>query len=249
VGLGRFTAFRYLATRTMWRGVRFNLRGSARGFGLAWLGYVLLSAITLGWFWPAADRRLAGRLWGGLSFGDHDFEYRIDDARKEPVYGAYVLGWVLGVVGYVVFLGVIAGAMYPQIKAASGTGAPATPTLGEMATIYTAAGGLAVLYAVVFSPFHAAMLRSVVAGIGLKDVRFKIRLKWFDMAGLTLANIFFLTISLGLLMPFVEARTRKFLIGRVETEGMIDLGAIGQAQGLPPRFGEGLADAFGITTI
>jgi uncharacterized membrane protein YjgN (DUF898 family) len=249
VGLGRFTAFRYLATRTSWRGVRFNLRGSARSFGLAWLGYVLLSGITLGWFWPAADRRLAGRLWGGLSFGDHDFEFRIDDARKEPVYGAYVLGWVLGVVGYFVFVGVMVAAMYPQIKAASQTGAPATPNLHEMATIYAAAGAFAVLYAVVLSPFHAAMLRSVVAGIGLKEVRFRLRLKWFEMAGLTLSNIFFLTVSLGLLMPFVEARTRKFLIGRVETEGSIDLDAIGQAQGLPPRFGEGLADAFGITTI
>jgi uncharacterized membrane protein YjgN (DUF898 family) len=60
VGLGRFTAFRYLATRSSWRGVRFNIRGSARSFGLAWLGYMLLSAITLGWFWPAAERRPSG---------------------------------------------------------------------------------------------------------------------------------------------------------------------------------------------
>jgi uncharacterized membrane protein YjgN (DUF898 family) len=249
VGLGRFTAFRYLASRTLWRGVRFHMRGSARSFGLAWMGYVLLSGITLGWFWPAADRRLAGRLWGGLSFGDHNFEFRIDDARKEPVYEAYALGWVLGVVGYFVVLGVFVGIMYPDIKAAAGSGAPATPTLREMVAIYSAAGIFAVFYAVALSPFHAVMLRSVVAGIGLKDVRFKMRLKWYDMAGLTLANIVFLTISLGLLMPFVEARTRKFLIGRVETEGMIDLDAIGQAQGLPPRFGEGLADAFGIPTI
>ena len=65
IGFGRFTAFRYLATRTSWRGVRFHMRGSPVNFGLSWLGYGLLSGITLGWFWPAADRRLAGRLWDG----------------------------------------------------------------------------------------------------------------------------------------------------------------------------------------
>jgi len=249
VGLGRFTAFRYLATRTSWRGVRFHLRGSAPGFGLAWLGYALLSAVTLGWFWPAADRRLAGRLWNGLSFGDKDFQFRIEDARKEPVYGAYALGWVLGIVGYIVFAGVIVAALYPQMKAASGSGPPPVPTLSETIVIYSAAGALALFYAVVLSPFHAAMLRSIVAGIGFQDVRFRLRLRWFDMAGLTLSNIALLTVSLGLLMPFVEARTRKFLINRLETTGEFDLSTIGQAQGLRPRTGEGLADAFGIATI
>ena len=248
VGLGRFTAFRYLATRTFWRGVRFHMRGSAKSFGLAWLGYMLLSGITLGWFWPAADRRLAGRLWGGLSFGDHDFDFRIDEARKEHIYGAYTLGWVLGLVGYFAALSVMTAALLPGIRADNGS-TPHVPTLHEMAVIYGTVGLLAVGYAVVFSPFHAAMLRSVVRGVGLKDVRFRLRLEWFEMAGLTLSNIFFLTISLGLLMPFVEARTRKFLIGRIETKGLIDLDAIGQAQGLPPRFGEGLADAFGISTV
>jgi uncharacterized membrane protein YjgN (DUF898 family) len=251
LGLGRFTAFRYLATRSSWRSIRFHMRGSAVKFGLSWLGYVALSAITLGWFWPAADRRLAGRIWGGLSFGDHDFEFRIDDARKEPVYGAYTLAWVLGIVGYFVFMGVIFAMIYPDIAAAakSGSTAPPTMTLSHMITIYSAAGGLALFYAFALTPFRAAMLRSIVAGIGLGEIRFRIRLAWFDLVGLTLSNIILLAISLGLLMPFVEARTRKFLIGRLETTGTIHLAAIGQAKGLRPRTGEGLADAFGITTI
>jgi uncharacterized membrane protein YjgN (DUF898 family) len=249
VGLGRFTAFRYLSTRSSWRGIRFHMRGSAVSFGLNWLGYMLLSAISLGWFWPAADRRLSGRIWGGLSFGDHDFEFRIDEARRERVYRAFALAWVLGVVGYFVFVGVMAAAMYPQMAHAKASGAPPTITLHEFVTIYAAALGLAVFYAFVFAPFNAAMLRSIVAGIGLKDIRFRLRLSWLDLLGLTLSNLLFLIFSLGFLMPFVEARTRKFMIGRLEASGTLDLSAIGQAQGLRPRTGEGLADAFGIATI
>lgn len=249
VGLGRFTAFRYIATRSVWRGIRFHMRGSARSFGLAWMGYVLLSAITLGWFWPAADRRLAGRIWGGLSFGDKDFDYDLEAARREKVYGAYTLSWVLGVIGYFVFAGVIASVTAPMFKAAAEGGAPAAPKLAAMIVIYSAAGVLALFYSVVLAPFQAAMLRSIVAGIGFQGVCFRLRVGWLDIAGMTLSNLLLLTFSLGLLMPFVEARSRKFILGRLSTEGGFDLSTIGQAQGLGPRFGEGLADAFGISTL
>jgi uncharacterized membrane protein YjgN (DUF898 family) len=248
-GFGRFTAFRYLATRSSWRGVRFHLRGAAASFGLAWMGYVLLTALTLGWFWPAADRRLSGRLWDGLSFGDRDFKFRIDDARQEPIYGAYALSWVLSIVGYILFVAVITATLLPQMQAAQQSGRPPVTTLSEVITIYAAAGGLALFYAVAFAPFHAAMLRSIVSGIGFEEVRFRLRLGWLELAGLTLTNLGLLAISFGLLMPFVEARSRKLLIARLETSGAFDLSSIAQGEAPRPRTGEGLADAFGIATV
>ena len=75
------------------------------------------------------------------------------------------------------------------------------------------------------------------------------RVKWRDMAWMTLSNLALLTISLGFLMPFVEARVSKFLFDRLETTGIADLNAIGQASDLGPRTGEGLADAFGVSPI
>jgi uncharacterized membrane protein YjgN (DUF898 family) len=72
---------------------------------------------------------------------------------------------------------------------------------------------------------------------------------WLDYALLNLTNALFLTFSLGFLMPFVEARSRKFVLGRLETDGGFDLNTIGQATGLRPRTGEGIADAFGLSTI
>jgi uncharacterized membrane protein YjgN (DUF898 family) len=249
VGFGRFTAFRYLATRSSWRGVRFHMRGSPVNFGFAWLGYMLLAVITFGWFWPAADRRLSGQLWGGLSFGDREFEFHIDDARRERVYGAYAASWVLGIVGYIIFIAIIAVALIPEIKAAQQSGAPPVTTLHDMILMYGAGGVLALFYAVAFAPFHAAMLRSIVAGIGFEDVRFKLRLGWLALAGLTLSNLVLLAVSLGLLMPFVEARSRKFLIARLEAHGTFDFSTVGQGVAPRPRTGEGLADAFGIATV
>lgn len=250
LGLGRFTAFRYLATRSSWRGIRFHMRGSARSFGLAWMGYVLLSAVTLGWFWPAADRRLAGRLWNGLSFGDKDFRFDLEAARRERVYGAFVLAWVLGAIAYIVFMAVIFASMAPQIAAASkGQPPPPGAAVYQLVTVYAAAAIFAPLFAFALAPFHAAMLRSIVAGIRFADLRFRARVTWFEYGVLNITNLLCLAFSFGLLMPFIEARSRKFVLSRLEIDGSFDLSTVQQASGPKPRFGEGLADAFGIATI
>ena len=250
LGVGRFTAFRYLATRTSWRGIRFHMRGKARAFAFTWMGYLLLSGVTLGWFWPAADRRLAGRLWDSLSFGDKDFNFDLEAARKEKVYGAYALAWVLGAVVYLIFIAIIVGTMAPEIAAAGKGAPPPSPDrIKTMLVTYAAAAVFTPLFIVVLAPFHAAMLRSIVAGIGFQGVRMRARVTWWQSAVLNLTTVLLLVVSLGLMMPVVEARSRKFVLGRLETEGGFDLSTIGQATGLRPRTGEGIADAFGISTL
>jgi uncharacterized membrane protein YjgN (DUF898 family) len=247
LGYGRFTAFRYIASRSSWRGVRFELTGSPARYGWAYLGYVWLSAITLGWFWPAADRRLARPLWEGLRFGDQPFRYRIEDARKEHVYGAFALGWVGAAIGYFVLIGFMMAILVPAMRDADGN--TVEPSLAVLGQIYALTGALAVVLAVIFAPYQAAMLRSIAAGIGFDEVRFRMRVKWYDIAWMTLSNLTLLTVSLGFLMPFVEARASKFLFDRLEISGVADLDSVHQAPSAGPRTGEGLADAFGLSPI
>ncbi len=246
-GFGRFTAFRYIASRSSWRGIRFQLTGSATRYGWRYLGYVWLSVVTLGWFWPAANRRLAGPLWEGLKFGDKPFTYRIDDARKEKIYGAYALGWIGVVVGYFAFVAALMAIVIPLVQASDGK--PPEFTLSQFGQIYALAGLFGLGYVVIFAPFHAAMLRSVAAGIGFGDLRFRMRIRWYDLVWMTLSNAVLLAVTLGFLMPFVEARVSKFLFGRLEISGTADLDSVHQTASAGPRTGEGLADAFGISPI
>lgn len=247
LGYGRFTAFRYIASRTSWRGVRFQLTGSPARYGWTYLGYVWLSAITLGWFWPAANRRLAGPLWGGLHFGDRPFRYQLADARKQHVYGAFALGWIGAAISYFVLMGAMLAILAPVMKQADG--GTVEPSLAVYGQIYALTGALALVLAVIFSPYQAAMLRSIAAGIGFDEVRFRLRIRWYDLAWMTLSNLVLLTVSLGFLMPFIEARVSKFLFGRLETSGDAQLDSIHQAASAGPRTGEGLADAFGVSPI
>jgi uncharacterized membrane protein YjgN (DUF898 family) len=247
-GFGRFTAFRYLASRTSWRGIRFLLRGSPVDYGFRYLGYGWLSGFTLGWFWPAAQRRLAAPLWNGLRFGDRKVRFDLGQARKVGVYGPFAIAWVGIFVAYAVTMGGLIGVLAATMGDIE-KGAPPDPSLSQIGTIYLAFGLFALLAAVFYAPYQAAALRSVAAGISFEGVRLSLRVRWWEMAVLTITNVIMAAVTLGFLMPFVQARVAKFLVGRLETQGVADLDTVRQATDAGPRTGEGLADAFGLSPI
>lgn len=243
IGFGRFTAFRYLASRTVWRGVRFHMSGSANGYALRFIAYLLLSMMTAGWFWPAAERRLSGELWDSLRFGDKRFNFDIERARaSEPIYPAFIMTCLLTLVGYAVF-GTFLLLLSPETLTRT-----TEPALGDIAKIYLALFLALPVFAIAVAPYQAASLRTVVAGIKLEQARAHLTVKWWEIAWLYLSNIVLVGVSLGFLMPFVQARTSKVLVNRVKAAGEANLTEVRQApQG--PKTGEGLADAFGLAPI
>ena len=242
VGFGLFTAFRYMASRTVWRGVRFRLRGSPSDYGLRLLVYSVLAGVTLGWFAPAMRRKMAKHLWRNLSFGDQDFRFDEDAARKVNVYGPFALAWGSGLLFYLVFFAVAFGAA--ASAQARGGEPPDEVLVGIGAMVMLALPILVVLMA----PYQAAILRSIVAGIVFQEARFRLRLTWPAMFGMTVSNLILIIVSLGFLTPFVQARAAKFLIDRIDSEGAVDLSRVRQTE-VGPKTAEGLADAFGIAPI
>lgn len=243
MGFGRFTAFRYLASRTSWRGVRFALTGSPWRYGWSYIGNMLLIGITLGWFAPAAERRLAAPLWDGLRFGDRVFRFDIDRARKVGLYAPFTLFWVGGVVLYAVFVGVMVGRMATLMPET-----PTEPSLAFVGFVYGALFVWVLFMTVLSAPYQAAVLRTLAAGTSLEGASFSFKVGWMELAGLMLTNLLLVIFTLGFLYPVMEARTARFLIRRLRSEGVVDLAAARQAdQG--PRTGEGLADAFGMATV
>jgi uncharacterized membrane protein YjgN (DUF898 family) len=242
-GFGLFTAFRYMASRTVWRGVRFRLRGSAVDYGLRILAYSMLSAVTLGWFGPTMRRKMGKHLWRNLSFGDRDFRFDEDASRREKIYPAFALAWIGTLVVYLVVIVVAIGVSY-QMKTTGRTETPAEGVGAILVLVLLAVPFLIIVY----SAFQAAILRSIVAGIVFEEARFRIRVRWFNMLWMTFSNIALIVFSLGFLMPFVQARTAKFLINRVTADGVAGLSTVRQTEH-GPKTGEGLADAFGISPI
>ncbi|MDO8900968.1 MAG: DUF898 family protein [Phenylobacterium sp.] len=242
IGFAIYAAFRYLASRTAWRGVRFHMAGSAVSYGLKYFGLMILAGVTLGWAWPFVERKLAEPLWANLRFGDRRFRFSPVAARKEKVYGPFALMWFGGVVSYAAVATFFMGlAMQPDFDPA---GDPAV-----LAAIYAAALLFGLLFLLISLPYRAAMMRSVARGIQFDGVKVRLKIGALAVGWLYLGNILLIVFSLGFLMPLVQARSARFILNRLVLEGEVDFGAIHQSAESGPRQGEGLADAFGLSII
>lgn len=242
VGAGIFLAFRYLASRTTWRGVRFQLRGSPNDFGLFTLGGILLTIVTFGWYAPAFSLKMYERLWSGLSFGDQPFRWV--KPQGYSVYRPFALAWGVAFAGYIVLL--------LPILFMLGAGGGDAPSEGALAGM----GGLILLafpiYAVAVllaaAAYQVALLRRVAASIHFGEARFTINVRKRDLIWLYFSNYLIVMFTLGFLLPLVEARTARFMVRRLTSEGTAPLSAALQApQG--PRTGEGIADALGFAFV
>lgn len=259
-GFGVYSAFRYMASRTTWRGVRFRLGGSANEYGWSFLGYGFLTGLTLGWFKPAADRNLARKIWEDLRFGDRRVRFSMGRSEREGVYGAFALGWFLSVVPYILFVVAIVGYSLTQGTMTQGamsaviypapepTPVPETPDAAFIFVVYAAMLFIAPIFMLIWAPYQAAILRSVAAGVSLDDATFRLDVKALPLWWLTVTNLAAILFTLGFLMPWAQARTAHWLIKRLKSTGTARLDDA-QQSGTGPKTGEGLADAFGFSLI
>lgn len=203
-GLGRFGAFLYTASRTEWRRVHFELHGSPLDFALAHMKDACLALATLGWWLPVAHRRQAQSLWGGLTFMGQRLGFDMAASRRRHVYSAFAIGW-FGTVMLLMFvggilLGLTSGVVLDLVSA----------SVAEVAALLVAALLLLVLLAAIWAPYQAARWSSVAAGLG-----FSLPICWWNMAGLNAGNALLRLVSLGVLGPFVQARTSAFMLQRL----------------------------------
>jgi uncharacterized membrane protein YjgN (DUF898 family) len=238
LGAATFMAFRYVAGRTRWRGIRFQLKGSPAKFGWSYLGYFLLFFVTLGWFSPAMTMRLTGKLWGNLAYGDKALSWR--RSGKEGLYGPFTLAWLVGIVGYA---GLIA-LMIPAMAVRVGDG----PDLALIGKLYAYMLVYILVVSLASAAYHAAVIRAVIGAIEVDGARFSIKLTTVELIVLSLTNALILIFSLGFLLPVVEARSARFVLSRLSSTGTVDLSGVRQA---PRGSGgdEGLADALGISAL
>lgn len=248
-GFGVFTAFRYMASRTTWRGIRFRLKGSAVNYGWLFLGIGLLDGITAGWFRPAGERMLAERIWDEVRFGDRRVRFRMGRSQREGIYGPFAIGWIGSVIGFIVAIIIFGGVMAASGAFTNTAGGPAPePGIEFTLMIYGVMLALSPFALLIWAPYHAALLRSITAGVSVDNATFRLDVHALSLWWLTVSNLFLLLITLGFLMPWAQARTAQYLIKRLKSDGTARLHLAQQTE-RGPGSGEGLADAFGFSAI
>lgn len=241
IGAAVFLVRRYQLSRTVWRGVRFEQRGSAWSFGFITLGYILLSIITLGWFAPAMQLRLERRLWDNAYFGDMKFSYdNSKEARTEPVYLSYILAYI----GIIAFYAAVFGAtFYMQMSAPS----PDMIGIEQVAVLYGVLLGGALVLAFFVAWHQAAMVRQITKSISLGDIKLRSLFTTWDVIELIITNTLLIIFTLGFGILAAQMRVWRRICRKLEVEGTLELARIQQAASRGPGSGEGMADAFDLS--
>ena len=100
--VGRFYRARYLAERTIWRGVRGELRGNAFQYALVALWHGFLVILTAGLWWPRMQMRLSGYLVSNASLGNFNPKWV---EQRSGLFSAWLLAWSVGLFAIVCGLG------------------------------------------------------------------------------------------------------------------------------------------------
>jgi uncharacterized membrane protein YjgN (DUF898 family) len=249
-GMAIYRARRYRLSRTLWRGIRCTLVGSAWTYTLIYFGSLLLKGITLGWSTPAMNLELQRRIIRDMRYGDAPFTFR---GGAGPLYRAYALSW-FGTIGLaflvLVFGGAAVGAFF------SGELTDLFESAGEKAgagAAYAAllVGGLIVylLYGIVWTIYQAREMNAFTAYTGLGQARLSLKATVPSLVALWIGNLAIFLFTLGILSPFIAQRNIRYFCDRLTVEGTVDIEDIRQAKQPVDRRGEGLAEAFDIGGI
>jgi uncharacterized membrane protein YjgN (DUF898 family) len=254
MGVATHRARRYRLSRTLWRGIRGTLDGSAWSYGVKQFGMTLLLPLTLLWSYPWMSIRLTSILTNGMKFGNRPFGF---EGGSAPLYKPFAILWGgIAILGGLPIIGLVALALLDPANAADQK-ASADLELFGMEVSDTVAAVLAVLIStalpiivVVFFVLRAlytsAELNYIARCTTFEDVAFKMNATVGSIVGLVFVNSVIMSMSLGIAAPFVQQRLLRYVCDRLTIEGTLDVAAIQQSQAQVDQTGEGLAEVFDI---
>jgi uncharacterized membrane protein YjgN (DUF898 family) len=240
-----FLARRYQLSRTMWRGIRLGMDGSPWSFGFFCLGQIALSAITLGWWGPAARQRVARRLWRGARYGDTHFEFGRDEGEKlaGPTYLYFAFGWIVLVAGFALAGSLLAAEAMRFVTLMQSPAEADKRELGMLVLkLYGAFFAVMIVGALAFLPYQTAGMRRTASLLTFGEMRFALHMTSLGFLWLLISNVLISVFSFGLLAPLTQIRSWRYVVRRLEVRGPISLAYVTQSSAQGPRSGEGLAD-------
>jgi uncharacterized membrane protein YjgN (DUF898 family) len=258
VFVARYAAQRYRLTRTLWRGIRGGMTGSAWAWGFKAMLLGVLTAITFGLAGPWVQMRLLDDRVNNSYFGDAKATLH---SSSVPLYVAFLIGIGITLGGIIVIfvitciIGVATGFL-TDLVAAVGNGGDNDEARRQIEEVYKQHFGafiamgvffylsVIVLSLVAFAQYYVAMLREIAAKLTLAELRFGFTIPTWRFISVMLSNTLIFLLTLGLGLPIVIHRLMRFMTENIQVYGEIDGSEITHADLPRPRYGEGLLEAF-----
>jgi uncharacterized membrane protein YjgN (DUF898 family) len=246
--VAQYAAQRYRLTRTLWRGIRGGMTGSAWTWGFKAMFFGLLTAITLTLALPWTQMRLLSDRLNHSYFGDAKAQA---DLESGPVFVTYLVGAFCAFIGSLIVV-IIGTTLIGLIVA--GMGATSTNPMDlqtKPAFIIVTFAIFAVIYLLIalisvlaFSYYQTAVAREVAAKLQLGGLRFATTVTPSRFMGRYIGNILIVVFTLGFGLPIAIHRTMLFMAANIQVVGEIEGSEITHANLPRPKAGEGLLEAF-----
>jgi uncharacterized membrane protein YjgN (DUF898 family) len=238
-----FAAFRYRLSRTQWRGIRGSVSGSAWTYGFLGFGLSFLNGLSLGWTRPWADTVLIKYRLNRTTFGSEPIVCNVEPG---PLYVTFTVAWLITFLATIVTIAGFA-AVFVGFKEVMRPGqTPPTTVLILLVLLYLT---IPAVWIATMNFYRAALVRKTASTSKLSGLTFRFevggwRLLWFNVS-----NFLLVLFTLGLLLPLVILRYARFVAEYLRVEGDIDYAKLRQSQDKGPRYGEGIAEFFGMGVI
>jgi uncharacterized membrane protein YjgN (DUF898 family) len=241
MGLGLYRAQRYRLSRTLWRGIRGGMEGSAGQYAWTHILTAVLIPLTLGWITPWRQTKLQSALVNDMRFGDRPLTF---DGKSGALYKRFWALWVGSLLLVAFFGAAFAGVMGKKIDAAQKLGRQYQATPGEVGTVVVIALMTLLLYSIISAWYRAGVMNHFAAHTHFEGASFRGTATAGGLIWLAVSNFCLTVFTLGILSPLAQVRTARYTAQNTVLEGAIPLAAIGQRAASGGKTGEGLAQAF-----
>jgi uncharacterized membrane protein YjgN (DUF898 family) len=202
MGYALYRARDFRLSRTLWRGIRFDVRGNAWAYALRRVLWSALMLVTLGLVYPWMASSLWKYRWRHTWFGDRKFDIAGNwRAFAGPYYGAYILN----VVAIVATLGWIGNTgdffLFEKVL-------PIPGPLGALACL-----GCVLLLALSFAWYRTRSASRMLSTISLGDARLTVRVSTGALFGQFIAYVLGVAavlLLLGLTLAVIAASLYAF---------------------------------------
>ncbi|WP_417309091.1 DUF898 family protein [Devosia sp.] len=184
IGYAQYRGRDFRLSRTLWRGIRFDQRGSAWGYAFRRAGWSLLVLVTLGLAYPF----MAGDLWRyryrNSWYGDRQFGF---SGSWKTVAWPYYLAWMLAVLP--------SAAIVVALVFNAGVGGVSPWQLASVSGLFTIPFALAFVY------YKSRETSRMLSRVSLGGATVKVRVKMRTLIGQYLAFALMAALSVaGLLL-------------------------------------------------
>jgi uncharacterized membrane protein YjgN (DUF898 family) len=217
-------AFKYRLSRTAWRGIRFSFRGKRKSALWLYIKGYIFTFLTLGLYWPFFTIRKQEFWRSNAYFGSQSFSYK---GEGKDILKAFLLLVLLYVVTMTTPLSL------PLLV----PGLPQDMIFTVFAVMWVPLIIGFLYYTVYLDRYHWSKTQ-FAGGSFIYDAT---GWQWFM---LNFTNLLLTIITVGLALPLVIVRYRKFLADHLSVTGNMQLSKVVQQAQKSNALGEGVADGF-----